>query len=216
MHILFVRAIIISTACVLTSVFPSSYRNTVISQSVRIFALGYFLQRFRLNNQHCVDTVYKKVPVLGWLTCCTSNHLSFRIQRKFRISINVWAPSQIMCTTYNSIRNQLFIPSITTLDWYIFISIQSTSLSIFHRHWLIVGHVLNDSCIDKKISGLTTQMLTECRLTFNWDDNGVSIKHINQHSTTDTHDPLSLGENPFILGYKGRAYKLHNLCIGHN
>ena len=64
MYILFVRAIITSTACV-TSVFPSSYRNTVISQSMRIFALGYFLQRVSLNTQHCVDTVYKKDPVLG-------------------------------------------------------------------------------------------------------------------------------------------------------
>ena len=183
------------------SVFPSSYRNTVISQSVRIFALGYFLQRVSLNTQYCVDTVYKKVPVLGWLTCCTSNHLSFRIQRKFRISINVWAPSQIMCTTCtcNSIRNQLFIPSITTHDWYIFISIRSTSLiSIFHRHWLIVGQVLNNSGINKKLIRPRCWLSVECRSTVNWGENGVSIKCIN------------------LLGYKGRAYKLHNLCIGHN
>ena len=42
MQILFVRAIITSTARA-SSVFLSSYRNTVLNQSACVFALGYFL-----------------------------------------------------------------------------------------------------------------------------------------------------------------------------
>ena len=42
MYILFVRAIITSTARA-SLVFLSSYRNTVLNQSVCVFALGYFL-----------------------------------------------------------------------------------------------------------------------------------------------------------------------------
>jgi len=41
MYLLFARAIITSTARAF-SVFLSSYRNTVLNQSVRIFALGCF------------------------------------------------------------------------------------------------------------------------------------------------------------------------------
>ena len=42
MQILFVRAIITSKASA-SSVFLSSYRNTVLNQSACVFALGYFL-----------------------------------------------------------------------------------------------------------------------------------------------------------------------------
>ena len=47
MLILFVCAIITSTARA-SSVFLSSYRNTVLNQSACVFALGYFL---KLNRQ---------------------------------------------------------------------------------------------------------------------------------------------------------------------
>jgi len=41
-------AIITSTACA-SSVIPSSYGNTILSQSARVFSLDYFL-----NNKHCI------------------------------------------------------------------------------------------------------------------------------------------------------------------
>ena len=46
MLILFAGTIITTTACAsqCTSVFLLSYRNTVLNQSARIFALGYFLK----------------------------------------------------------------------------------------------------------------------------------------------------------------------------
>ena len=42
MYILFARVIITSTSRA-SSVFLSSYRNTVLNQSARVLALGYFL-----------------------------------------------------------------------------------------------------------------------------------------------------------------------------
>ena len=48
MYILFARAIVTSTAPA-SSVFLSSYIHTVLSQSAREFALGYFL---KLYNKH--------------------------------------------------------------------------------------------------------------------------------------------------------------------
>ena len=47
MYILFVRAIITSAGRA-RSVFLSSYRNTVLNQSARVFALGYFLIHYNI------------------------------------------------------------------------------------------------------------------------------------------------------------------------
>ena len=44
-QLVFVRAVITSTARA-SSVFLSSYRNTVLNQSACVFALGYFLIAF--------------------------------------------------------------------------------------------------------------------------------------------------------------------------
>jgi len=44
MYILFARAIITSTACA-SSLFLSSYRNTILKPSARLFGLGYFLKQ---------------------------------------------------------------------------------------------------------------------------------------------------------------------------
>ena len=47
MKILFAHAIITSTACA-SSVFPSSYKNTIFNQSARVFSQGCFLNSYKV------------------------------------------------------------------------------------------------------------------------------------------------------------------------
>ena len=63
MWILFVRAIITSTARA-SSVFLSSYRNTVLNQSACVFALGYSLNIFNKNNINKYHTLTTPCVVL--------------------------------------------------------------------------------------------------------------------------------------------------------
>ena len=56
MQILFARAIITSTAHA-SSVFLSSYKNTVLNQSVHVFALGCFLTTIKVAVSSCVGLV---------------------------------------------------------------------------------------------------------------------------------------------------------------
>ena len=70
MYILFARAIVTSTAPA-SSVFLSSYIHTVLSQSAREFALGYFLKLYINKHTHTKGPDFSlKVtffPPRGWL-----------------------------------------------------------------------------------------------------------------------------------------------------
>ena len=83
MYILFVRAIITSTARA-SSVFLSSYRNTVLNQSACVFALGYFLTKD--------NTIYTSTKQINLKLHCIQ-FVIIRLFRHFAASMKKYHPA---------------------------------------------------------------------------------------------------------------------------
>ena len=92
MQILFVRAIITSTACA-SSVFLSSYRNTVLNQSAWVFALDYFLNIVTIPDHAAAQNLHRPRirTIIGKQTISyMATNLWKRTSNPFQRTLRIW------------------------------------------------------------------------------------------------------------------------------